>query len=54
MRRALAWAVAALGLLLVVVGVAVARPTGTPGTVTNGGSHEPLLPAGRAHPAGWC
>ncbi len=49
MRRALPWVVTALGLALVVVGVAVAWPTGAPGTVTYGGSYEPLLPAGRAY-----
>ncbi len=49
MRRVLPWAVAASGLALVVLGVLVARPTAGPGTVTYGGSYEPLVPPGRAY-----
>ncbi len=49
MRRALPWVVAASGVLLVALGVAVAWPSGGPTTLTYGGSHEPLLPAGSAY-----
>ncbi len=49
MRRSLPWAVAALGLALVVVGVTVAWPTAGPGEVTYEATYEPLLPSGSAH-----
>ncbi|MGY1650481.1 hypothetical protein [Geodermatophilus sp. SYSU D01119] len=44
MRRALPWGVAALGLVLVVAGVAVFWRENLPGTVTYGGSYAPLTP----------
>ncbi len=49
MRRALPWAVAALGLALAVAGVAVFRRADHPGTLTYGASYEPLLPTDRAY-----
>ena len=44
MRRALPWAVAALGLALVIAGVAVFWRANVPGTVVYGGSYAPLTP----------